>query len=125
MIQSPPHQISSNCQLSIDEQPNSTTTIVATSTISHHNHHHQHSHHQQIHHPQPSPATSIVCNTETSSNPRSSTSSNSSSLGEFLSDDSSVFEDNLDAFHDIQILPENDPFALLLNNDSDQVTIVT
>ena len=87
---------------------NSTTTATATATAIHH-----HIHQQTQHNPMSS-------STDTA---RSSTSSNTSSLGEFLSDDSSVFEDNLDAFHDIQTLPENDPFALLLNNDNDQISL--
>ncbi|MCL4161553.1 UNVERIFIED_CONTAM: hypothetical protein GTU68_013474 [Idotea baltica] len=44
--------------------------------------------------------------------------SSSSEIGDLLSDDSCVFEGNLDAFDDIPALPEQDPFALLLAGDT-------
>ncbi|XP_063860207.1 helix-loop-helix protein delilah-like [Scylla paramamosain] len=58
--------------------------------------------------------------------PRTSLGSSSSSdLSELLSDDSCVFEDNLDAFDDIPALPEVDPFALLLTPDTEPLALTS
>ncbi|XP_045613754.1 neurogenic differentiation factor 1 [Procambarus clarkii] len=49
--------------------------------------------------------------------------SSTSDLSDLLSDDSCVFEDNLDAFDDIPALPEADPFALLLVPDGEALAL--
>lgn len=46
-----------------------------------------------------------------------------SDLSDLLSDDSCVFEDNLDAFDDIPALAEADPFALLMTPDTEAMTL--
>ena len=71
----------------------------------------------------PSPAASAAaCPTL----PRTSLGSSSSSdLSDLLSDDSCVFEDNLDAFDDIPALPEVDPFALLLTPDTEALALTS
>lgn len=61
-----------------------------------------------------SSTSSSSTSTSTSALARGSLGSSSSDLSDLLSDDSCVFEDNLDAFDDIPALPEADPFALLL-----------
>ncbi|ROT65337.1 Neurogenic differentiation factor 1 [Penaeus vannamei] len=52
-------------------------------------------------------------------------SGSSSDLSDLLSDDSCVFEDNLDAFDDIPALPEADPFALLLNPEEEALALTS
>lgn len=68
----------------------------------------------------PSPAVSAAASPTL---PRTSLGSSSSDLSDLLSDDSCVFEDNLDAFDDIPALAEADPFALLLTPDTEALAL--
>lgn len=56
--------------------------------------------------------------------PRTSLGSGSD-LSDLLSDDSCVFEDNLDAFDDIPALAEADPFALLMTPDTEAMALTS
>ncbi|KAG7157264.1 neurogenic differentiation factor 6-like [Homarus americanus] len=80
--------------------------------------------HHVVHTQSPHNSTSPVVSSTTSSPalPRGSLGS-TSDLSDLLSDDSCVFEDNLDAFDDIPALPEADPFALLLVPDTEPLAL--
>ena len=96
-------------------------------------HHHHHLHHQlQLSTYLPQIQMSTCNNTNQLSYTCSTTSFRvSGSLGstsdfeEILSDDSHLLDDSIDVFHDIPVLPESDPFELLLAPDKESLTVQT
>ncbi|XP_076057369.1 uncharacterized protein LOC143034911 [Oratosquilla oratoria] len=48
--------------------------------------------------------------------------SSASDIGEFFSENSGLLEDEFDSFPDIPVLPESDPFDILLESDGESLT---